>query len=221
MTSILDSFQQEIPRAVHYKRGDNPRTHAGGALTRESQPPFSGIELPVRLWLDDADEILENGDVRDELSRHFLPSWTERFFGSEGDVADAATLQFTHPVDLALTVAHGGKILSMAEYTAVIGEANNERVRSDRLWLTLPDEASIEDVRRQVNPPLRGCFAVSDFKKRNAIRVDEIDAATVDWVDVGNMALSDSLFKSNSLEFLKQAVSYAYSFGTKYISVFD
>lgn len=130
--TVIDSFNQALPDApFHERRDPNPRAHISGNSTASAEAPFFAFRVSLEDWLPFAQKILDKQTIRDALSDHSLATWEpSRNFIAEADVAHASTLQFTNPVDLALSASHSTQIRFSDDASAT----GRVRSRGDRVW---------------------------------------------------------------------------------------
>ncbi|OAA62533.1 hypothetical protein SPI_04073 [Niveomyces insectorum RCEF 264] len=210
---ILQSFDQPLPNGEDRQHYDQyPAAVVSGPSTLAAEAPRAGITVSYSFWNRYATRILGSDQVAQGLAGKHLASWEDgRYFDVEGDVVSAAGIQLMNPVDLALCAQWPTELRFFHEHTALTVDGGSQ-VRADRVWV-------LRDGSETNNPDY---IAVLDYKRVGTIRPSEFRSACMSWNGfVSGTHGYGSRFAENASILMKQAVSYAHKYNTKYIALFD
>ncbi|KAL2160293.1 hypothetical protein VTH06DRAFT_1466 [Thermothelomyces fergusii] len=195
---------------------DDAKASIWGGLTKKTDPPRFGVREDLSRWeshgMSAIGKITNNQRKAKKFASEHLPE-PERtlYHQNEDDVARSSALYLLHSINQALSLWEDED-----EHILCRSEATEDMARNDVTYF-----------RR--GPGRHIPFAVVEFKKRGVIKPDEFNKAIK---DIDNTSISDILvnarekesatfFEGDALVLMKQASSYAITYGTRHVALFN
>lgn len=216
--TLYDSFNRALPSFPRLGTQVETPAKPSGTTTAKCTPPSCGITVPLKHWIDLASDLcLEQ--YKDDLRSDFLPK-PDTFIElkSEADVAHASTLYLTHPVHVAFQLVHSSDSDRRVDQLTRPLKDTTPASRVDRGYFS--GRPSNEETPGDSN----NVFAVLEYKKFEGLSRREFSRGIVTNPSDFQMSLRHPPYikqASNATIYLKQAIHYAFRYGTPFVALCD
>ena len=207
--TIYNSFGESLPD-LNLEAAPVLNAHGNSTIALNTDPPKVWLEYSARTYSGAAEDcIIRTLGPSPQLNTCVPAAELPFHMGTEGDVVRATTLYLLHPINQALNVRFGSRIICAAE------DRGDGKLRSDLIWRYWTGRQFIN-------------IAVLELKNRGMlVREHWLSALANTWdVEARIMRAYDqdeekTLLKSNAIPLSKQAAAYALQRQVRFVALFD